>query len=70
LSAHSWPKMKELGVLEFLDRIVAEGRVRHVGFSFHDDLKIFKEIVDSYDWDMCQIQYNYFDRDFQAGKEG
>jgi len=70
LGRQSWVKMKELGVLEFLDRIQKDGRTRYVGFSFHDDVKIFKEIVDSYDWMMCQIQYNYFDENRQAGKEG
>jgi uncharacterized protein len=70
LNANNWPKMKELGVLEFLDRIVAQGKARHVGFSFHDDPSLFRKIVDSYKWDMCQIQYNYLERDYQAGKEG
>jgi len=65
-----WPKMKALGVFEFLDQIRANGRARYVGFSFHDDVKIFKEIVDSYDWAQCQIQYNYFDEHYQAGREG
>ncbi len=70
LGRRSWGMVKELGVLEFLDRIQKEGRTRYVGFSFHDDVKIFKEIVDGYDWMMCQIQYNYFDENRQAGKEG
>jgi len=65
-----WHKMKALGVLEFLDQMRADGRARYVGFSFHDDVKIFKEIVDSYDWALCQIQYNYFDEHYQAGREG
>jgi len=70
LGRRSWGMVKELGVLEFLERIQKDGRTRYVGFSFHDDVKIFKEIVDGYDWMMCQIQYNYFDENRQAGKEG
>jgi uncharacterized protein len=70
LNRQVWPKMRQLGVFEFLDQIRADGRVRHVGFSFHDDVKIFKEIVASYDWEICQIQYNFFDENYQAGKEG
>lgn len=70
LNRQTWDKMKKFGSLDFLDKIVADGRVRYVGFSFHDDIKIFKEIVDSYDWSLCQIQYNYFDENYQAGREG
>jgi len=65
-----WGKMKELGVLNFMDAIQKDGRVRYPGFSFHDDVRIFKEIVDAYNWTLCQIQYNYFDENFQAGREG
>jgi predicted aldo/keto reductase-like oxidoreductase len=70
LGRQTWSKMKELGAFEFLDRIQADGRARRVGFSFHDDVRLFKEIVDAYDWALCQIQYNYLDRDYQAGREG
>ena len=70
LSRQSWHRIKELGALDFLDKIRADGRARYVGFSFHDDVGIFKEIVDSYDWAMCLMQYNYFDEHYQAGKEG
>ncbi len=68
LNRQSWTRMKELGALDFLDRVLADGRIRYAGFSFHDDVKIFREIVDSRDWAMCQIQYNYFDEFYQAGK--
>jgi uncharacterized protein len=70
LNRQNWVKMKELGVLKFLDQIQADGRTRYVGFSFHDDVRIFKEIVDGYDWMLCQIQYNYYDEHYQAGREG
>jgi hypothetical protein len=70
LARHFWEPARKMGALKFLDRILADGRVKHVGFSFHDDIKIFKEIVDSYDWEMCQIQYNYYDENYQAGREG
>ena len=70
LGRQTWSKMQELGALRFLDRIVADGRSRFVGFSFHDEVRVFKEIVDAYDWAVCQIQYNYLDRNYQAGREG
>ena len=70
LGRESWTKAKELGALTFLDRIQKDGRAKFVGFSFHDDIRIFKEIIDAYDWTICQIQYNYFDENYQAGKEG
>ena len=70
LGRQRWAEMKELKALDFLDRIRADGRARYVGFSFHDDVRVFKEIVDGYDWAICQIQYNYFDEHYQAGREG
>ena len=70
LGRQTWSKMKELGALRFLDRILSDGRARFAGFSFHDEVKVFKEIVNAYDWAVCQIQYNYLDRNYQAGREG
>jgi uncharacterized protein len=70
LNMDSWNKAKELHALDFLDRCLKDGRVRHAGFSFHDSTSVFKEIIDSYDWEVCQIQYNYFDENYQAGREG
>jgi len=57
----NWKKVKDLGVLDFLDTIKAQGKAKNIGFSFHDNFEVFKDIIDSYDWDVCQIQFNYFD---------
>ncbi len=71
LDRNSWDKVKQLDLLHRSEAALADGRIKHLGFSFHDKLDIFKQIVDGYDaWDFCQIQYNYMDVDFQAGTEG
>ncbi len=70
LSRQSWENIRDLGALDFLAEAKKNGKIKNAGFSFHDDLETFKEIVDSFDWDFCQIQYNYLDKDFQAGTKG
>lgn len=70
LNKESWPKLCGHDVLAFLDRARADGRIKYAGFSFHDRLPLFKQIVDAYDWDCCLIQLNYMDVDSQAGIEG
>jgi predicted aldo/keto reductase-like oxidoreductase len=66
-----WPKIRDLDVLEWAERAIADGRVGHLGFSFHDEYPVFQEIVDAYDkWAMCQIQYNFVNGDYQAGTQG
>jgi predicted aldo/keto reductase-like oxidoreductase len=65
-----WFNLEILGILEFLDSARSDGRIKYVGFSSHDEISFFKELVDSYQWDMCMIQYNYLDENIQAGKEG
>ncbi len=70
IARETWEKAKSLKVFNFLDRMQKDGRVRYAGFSFHDKTDVFKDIIDSYPWAACQIQYNYFDENYQAGKEG
>lgn len=70
LNTGTWPMVKNAGITEFLDQAIRDGRIKYAGFSFHDKIGLFKEIVDAYDWSFCQIQYNYMDEEFQAGTEG
>lgn len=65
-----WNNYKEHRVFEFLDYIKKSGKVKHVGFSFHDEKDLFMEIVEAYDWDVCMIQMNYMDIEYQATIEG
>ena len=70
LNAGTWAKCQKLGAIDFCQRMKKAGKIRHFGFSFHDQLPVFKEIVAAHNWEFCQIQYNYLDRNEQAGLEG
>jgi predicted aldo/keto reductase-like oxidoreductase len=71
MSAPRWEKLRDLGVREWAEKAIASGRIGAIGFSFHDTLDAFKQIIDEYDrWDFCQIQYNYLDVERQAGTVG
>ncbi len=70
LNTPMWEKSRANNLFAFLDRAVKDGRVRHPGFSFHDEYHLFEELMKSYDWQVVQIQYNYLDVNYQAGKRG
>ncbi len=70
LNGDAFKKLCEFGVLEFLTDLKRKGAIRNAGFSFHGRRKDFRKIVDAYDWEFCQIQYNYLDTDNQAGRIG
>ncbi|MGZ7118843.1 MAG: aldo/keto reductase, partial [Methanobacterium sp.] len=70
MNKNYWPKLEKAGVLEFLDELKSDGTIKFSGFSFHDDVEFFMEAVDFYEWDICQIQYNFMDENYQAGREG
>ena len=65
-----WDNYIKLGVFDFIEKALASGKIKHIGFSFHDDYPVFEEIIKAYDWDFCQIQMNYFDEEYQAGLKG
>ena len=65
-----WDNLIECDVFEFLDSAIDEGNIGYAGFSFHDEYEVFKDVVDSYNWSFSQIQYNYMDQNFQAGRAG
>ena len=68
--APTWKRMQDLGVDQWLQEKKACGAIRQVGFSYHGNSEMFCKLVDAYDWDFCQIQYNYMDEHSQAGRKG
>lgn len=70
LSRDLWDKALKLGVLDYLIEMKKAGKIRQLGFSFHDEFPVFEEILRYHNWDFCQIQLNYIDTDIQAGMKG
>jgi predicted aldo/keto reductase-like oxidoreductase len=70
LTKKYWQDAKDKNLMPFLERMKEGGRIGKIGFSFHDDLKLFKNIIDEYPWEYCQIQLNYMDTEYQAGVAG
>lgn len=71
LRRDSWSKVKELHALEWAEKKLAEGKIGYLGFSFHDEYDVFKEVIDGYKgWTLCQIQYNYLDTESSSRTPG
>jgi len=66
----TWNRLKELGILDWLEEKKRSGAIRQIGFSYHGNSDMFCQLVDAYEWDFCQIQYNYMDEHSQAGRRG
>jgi len=65
-----WQRLKEMGIEDWIAQKKAEGAIRNIGFSYHGNTENFLKILEDYDWDFCQIQYNYLDEHTQAGAKG
>jgi hypothetical protein len=70
LNRNRLEKIKNFNLIEKIEEAKSNGLVKYIGFSFHDNFEVFKEILDYYNWDCCQMQYNYLDIEFQAGTKG
>ena len=69
-SPAQWERLRELGIEDWVAHQRAAGRIRQIGFSYHGSAGDFPVLLDAYDWDFCQIQYNYAGEKYQAGTEG
>ena len=66
----SWERLVDMGIVKWLEKKKKEGKIKQIGFSYHGNSDMFCKIIDSFDWDICLIQYNYLDENAQAGKTG
>ncbi len=66
----TWERLCGLGIREWIAQKKRLGQIRNVGFSYHGNADMFLKLLDGYDWDFCQIQYNYMDENSQAGRTG
>ena len=70
MNRNNWKKVRELDLLSLLEEYRLQGKLRWIGFSFHDDYEVFEEVLNGYPWNFCQIQLNYMDTELQAGLKG
>ena len=68
--ADTWQRLVEMGIVQWIQEKKASGAIRQVGFSYHGNTEMFCKVLDAYDWDFCQVQYNYLDEHSQAGRRG
>ena len=66
----AWNRLKDMGIEQWIAEKKACGAIRQVGFSYHGNTEMFCRILDAYDWEFCQVQYNYLDEHTQAGRRG
>lgn len=66
----TWEKLKAIGIEQWIEEKLSSGKIRNIGFSYHGNTDMFQKLLDVFDWDFCQIQYNYMDEYSQAGVEG
>ena len=71
LNRDNWPALERLGVLSAVEKAMIDGRIGHLGFSFHDHFQVLRDILNAYDnWELCQLQYSYMDVDHDPGFSG
>ena len=71
LNEQSWKQLRDWNAIKWVEQKIAQGKIGYLGFSFHDNYDVFKQIIDYYDnWTFCQVQYNYMDENNQAGRKG
>lgn len=70
LDKSKWEKVLKYNIINIIEQLRDEGKIKYVGFSFHDEYDVFEEILQSHNWDFCQLQLNYMDMDIQAGMKG
>jgi len=65
-----WKSFKEIGILDFFEQKKREGVLRHIGFSYHGSAHFYRQVIEAWEWEFSQLQFNYVDREMQAGEEG
>ena len=70
LDSDKWKKVIEYNIIDMCEELRREGKIKYLGFSFHDEFNVFEEIIRYHQWDFCQLQLNYMDMGIQAGQKG